>query len=258
MNRKTILTLSAFLLLFCSCSHLYEPALYRQNIAYMPKPASFDSVKTATYVSVGYNYYSNAHYDDFFHSGQVDLGRGYVFNNFNLALGAFGVLGEYQNEDLNKKEPNYFSNTFFGGYGGRASADFFENSGNADFRIIGIEMAYSHEFGAYANDLKYLDTQPHYFVDPRTDLFVIGLTTEVIFHSIRNPNIQHGFRYFLGTTLGQNELDNSFYKYSNPAAKIFHEFFPRITYFFKLKNYFGIVETGGLNMLPSIRVGYKF
>ena len=259
MNRKTKLTLFLFLLIFCSCTHVYETALFHQDIAYIPKPASFDTVKTATYVSAGYDGYANTNFNDFFDSWQLNLSRGYVFKNFNLAFGAFGVAGLFQNQDANTKEPHYFNNTFFGAYGGRASANLFVNSGRLDFRYIGVEMAYSHEFGPYANDLKYLSRLPGYFVDARTDLFTVGLTTEWYFHNINSLDGQHGFRLFLGVTAGHDKLDDPSYF---PAKRSFDTqplpLFPRASYFLKIKNYFGIVETGGLHTILSLKVGYKF
>src|SRR5471030_228461 len=204
MNSKTLFALCCLAAVFSSCAHVYVPALYQQDIAYQPKPASFDSVKTANYISGGFNAYTNAHYNDFLTSGQFNLSRGHVFNHFNLAYGAFGVLGDYQNSAINKGEPNYFSDKFFGAVGGRASANFFINSGRTDFRFIGMEMAYSHEFGDYANFRQAVLSQPNYYVDPRTELFSIGLTSEVLFHNVNNPGFQHGIRVYLGTTLGHN------------------------------------------------------
>jgi hypothetical protein len=223
---------------------VYEPALYHEDIAYMPKPASFDTSRTATYLSGGFNAYSNTHWDDFLMSGQVNLSRGYVFKNFNLAYGAFGVLGDYQSDQANKNAPYYFSDKFFGAVGGRFSANTYVNMGRTDFRFIGVEMAYSHEFGAYANYRQFLNTQPGYYVDPRTNLFTIGLTTEVIFHNVNNINFENGFRGFLGTTVGYNQLDDTFYRNTTTTGNMFRNFFPKVTYFIKFKNYFGSIDGG--------------
>jgi hypothetical protein len=255
MNLKILSTICCATVLFASCSNVYEPALYHQDIAYMPKPASFDSVKSASYVSAGVNAYNAYNVNDLLVSGQVNLSRGYVFNNFNLAYGAFGVFGNYDNGTIAKGQPNYFSDKFFGAVGGRFSANAYTNLGRTDFRFIGFEAAYSHEFGSYANFRQYLNTQPNYFVDPRTELFTIGLTTEVIFHSRKNINFEQGFRGFFGTTLGHNELDDTFYTDQTATDKLFRTFFPKVTYFIKYKNYFGTID-GGTDFF--IRFGLKF
>jgi hypothetical protein len=255
MNLKfTCLTLF-IAVLFASCSHLYEPALYHQDIAYQPKPASFDTIKVANYVSGGFNANANTHYNDFLTSGQINLSRGYVFNNFNLAYGAFGVFGNYNNDISNRSAPNYFTDKFFGVVGGRFSANAYVNSDRVDFRFIGFEMAYSHEYGSYANFRQYLNTKPGYFVDPRTDLYTVGLTSEVYFHNINDVGFQHGIRLFLGSTLGYNELTTTYYNSHNSVEGSIVGIFPKVSYFIKVKNFFGTVEAGEDFF---IRFGYKF
>ncbi len=255
MNIKLLLGVCCMAIVFASCSHVYEPALYHEDIAYMPKPASFDTVKAANYISGGLNVYSNTHFNDVAVTGQLNLSRGYVFDNFNVAYGAFGVFGDYQSDQTNKAAPSYFSDKYFEAIGGRFSANAFVSSERTDFRFIGVEMAYSHEFGTYAAYRQYLNTLPGTFVDPRTDLFTIGLTTEVIFHNRNNSDIEHGFRGFLGTTLGHNELDDTFYANQTSTDRMFRNIFPKLTYFIKFKNFIGSID-GSTDFF--IRFGYKF
>jgi len=258
LRRPILLVITATL--FASCANVYTPALYHQDIAYMPKPASFDSVKSATYASAGINGNYNQNYVDMLISGQFNLSRGYVFNNANLAYGVFGVLGDYENSQIQQGQPNYFNDRFFGAVGGRFSANLFSNTGRSDFRFLGIEMAYSHEFGDYLNFRRSVENVPGYYVDPRSDLFTIGLTTEVLFHPIGNTNIQHGIRGFLGYTFGFDDLEtNNYYNYynqtQNNGSKLLSSVFPKASYFIKFKKYFGTVEFGQ-NIF--IRFGLKF
>ncbi|HEY8930233.1 MAG TPA: hypothetical protein VIM55_13630, partial [Mucilaginibacter sp.] len=95
MKNKYLLLLLLFAVIMTSCSHVYTPALYHQDIAYQPKPASFDSVKSRTYVSAGLGGNSNTNYNDFLISGQLNLSQGHVFDNFNIAYGGFAVFGDY-------------------------------------------------------------------------------------------------------------------------------------------------------------------
>jgi hypothetical protein len=258
MSLKQLLPCCFMILLFASCSHIYEPALYHQDIVYQPKPTSFDTVKAATYISGAFNANSNTNYNDFLVSGQVNLSRGYVFDNFNLAYGVFGAVGQYESDQASKGAANYFTNKYFEAVGGRFSANAFVTSGRADIRFIGIEMAYSHEYGTYADFRRYLNAQPGTFVDPRTDLLTMGLTSEVIFHNVNNKGFQNGIRVFLGGTFGGPGI------YNNPKVKedffsdlTFANFniFPKASYFIKVKNYIGTVEIGDGFFL---RFGYKF
>ncbi|HVW97431.1 MAG TPA: hypothetical protein VHA56_15770 [Mucilaginibacter sp.] len=255
MNLKILILVAAAVLVTTSCSHVYTPALYHQDIAYQPKPTSFDTQKAMTYVSAGVGGYTNTSYNDFLIGGQFNLSRGYDFDNFNLAYGGFFVAGDYQNGSSDKSQPNYFSDKFFGAVGGRFSANAYVKSGNADIRFIGMEMAYSHEFGGYADFRKSIDAQGGYYVDPRTDLFSIGLTTEVIFHNQGDPSFQHGIRGFLGTTVGHSELDDTYYNDQTATQRMFRKIFPKASYFITFKNYFGTFEVGS-NVF--VRFGYKF
>jgi hypothetical protein len=255
MKIYTLLILCCIAVLFASCSRVYSPALYHQDIAYQPKPTSFDAAKSATYVSAGLNIHTNNNFTDGLVSGQVNLSEGQVFNNFNLAYGAFGVFGDYANSSINKGDPYYFTDKFFGAIGGRASANFFVTSGRADIRFIGVEAAYSHEFGSYADFRKLVLDKPGFNVDPRTDLFTIGLTSEVIFHNRNDNGFQHGIRGFLGTTFGNNALNNTFYTDNSIESRFFRNIFPKASYFIKFSNYFGTFEVGSA---VFIRFGYKF
>ena len=92
MNLKLLALLSCLLLMVSTCSnHTFAPALYHQDIAYQPKPASFDTAKTANYLSGGMNYYTDQTWSDLMVSGQLNYSRGHVFKNANLAYGIFGV-----------------------------------------------------------------------------------------------------------------------------------------------------------------------
>src|ERR1700761_5874255 len=151
MKNLFIILIILFSATITSCTHQFVPALYHQDVAYQPKPASFDTAKVQTYVAGGLNYYLSPQYSDLLVSGQLNLSQGVTFKNANLAYGAFGVAGNYSNGYSNSDGSiANFTNKFFGGVGGRVSGDLYVNSGRFDFRYIGFEAIYSHEFGAYS------------------------------------------------------------------------------------------------------------
>jgi hypothetical protein len=257
--RKQTLSVLLIALLFTSCSHVYTPALYHADIVYQPKPASFDTVKSATYISAALGANTSIDGQDLLTGGQLNISRGYVFNGFNLAYGAFGAAGDYNNGTTNNSATNNptnnFRDIFFGAVGARASANLFVNSGRFDFRFIGIEMAYSHEFGSYADFRQSIKSSSDYYDDPRTNLFTIGLTSEVLFHNVDNTDFENGIRVFLGTTIGYDDLSNDYYTSNTYIDKLTHYVFPKATYFFKIKQIFGSVEAGSQIM---VRFGYAF
>ncbi len=121
MKLKLFILISGILLMLNSCAnHTYAPALYHQDIAYQPKPASYDTAKSASYISMGLNYYLDPTWSALLASGQFNYSRGYVFNNFNLAYGAFGELGDFsKGTSTDDKPQENFSDKFFGAIGAR-------------------------------------------------------------------------------------------------------------------------------------------
>jgi len=244
--------LSYVVLIFTSCSHVYTPALYRRDIIYQPKPSSFDTVKAATYISAALNLAPFVNHNDQQESGQINVSRGYVFNHINLSYGAFGLLGDYENGAIATGKANYFINKYYGALGARASANLFSTSSSerSEYRYLGFEAAYSHEFGAYAGFRQLLNSQPGYYVDPRTDLFTIGLTTEILTRTA-DKKVQQSLRLFLGSTLGYDQLTDANNK--KAARDVYPQFFdpgflglyPKVSYYIKVKNYFGTAEIGG-------------
>ena len=254
MKIKFYLPAAALLLgLLSSCSdHVYGPALHHSDISYMPKPMSMDSAKSATYISGALVRDFANNLNDQLTSGQLNVIHANTFQNFNLAYGAFTSLGGYKNYDLQTTNANYFNSKFFGAVGGRLSGNFFFNSDSrTDFRIIGFEAVYSHEFGDYAQFRKAITGQPDFYTDTRTELFTGGLTSEIVFHG-RRPNTQMGFRVFVGETFGNdniyNNTKNNYITYKAPTYVSF-------AYFVQLKQYFAVIEGG---TYVQFRVGVKF
>ncbi|MGZ3752541.1 MAG: hypothetical protein ACXVB0_08475 [Mucilaginibacter sp.] len=256
MKNKALFALFCLGTLFSACSnHTYAPALFHQDIAYQPKPASYDSVKTASYISGGINFYTDPTWADMLVSSQFNYSRGHVFNNFNIAYGAFGILGDYEHGSSSSPAPNNFTDKFFGAVGTRASANLFTSYERMDFRYLGIEMAYSHEFGSYANFRQTVSTLPGYNVDTRTDLLTMGLTSEVIFHNIKNTNIQNGIRLFIGGTFGNDAFNEKYLSHRYIEPGIFNTIFPKVSYFLKVNHFFSTIEAGKQVFL---RAGYSF
>jgi hypothetical protein len=256
MRNLTLFLILLFTAIISSCTHQFVPALYHQDVAYQPKPASFDSAKFQTYASGGANYYLNPQYSDLLVSGQLNLSQGVTFKNVNLAYGAFGVAGDYNNGSVsNGPSIGNWSDKFFGAVGGRASADLYVNSGRFDFRYLGVEAIYSHEFGDYANFRQQIIGNPGFDDDPRTNLLTLGATTELIFHNYNDTNFENGIRVFLGGTFGHYNNDIGTILHSTTNSVFLNSLFPKASYFIKYKRYFGTVEVGSGFL---VRFGWQF
>ncbi len=241
-----------------SCTdRVYGPAMRLADIVYMPKPIAADTARSANYISAGLTVGGGSHYSDDLTSGQLNFSRANSLRHLNIAYGAFGAFGNYHNNELTSTAPHYFTDKFYGAAGGRVSANYYFSHKHFDFRVIGFEAAYSHEFGSYANFRKALNGQPGYYVDPRVDVFSAGATSEIIFHS--KPYYQYGLRLFVGGVAGNtNNLYNQAPHYHIDLN--IHDLqngpvFINLAYFMQLKSFFTIVE---ISTYAQVRVGYRF
>jgi hypothetical protein len=238
--------------LFCSCLinkqviSLNGPAFYNNDISYQPKPISADTVHHATYISASLINGQGANTNDALTAGELNLGMAYTLKHFNIAYGAFGAAGSFNNQTIPQGQPYYFSNKFAGITGGRASFNYYITSGRVDIRILGIEAAYSHEFGDYANYRKDVAGVPGFYTNTLTNLFTVGGSSEVTWYA-RDPSLQFGFRLFLGATNGSYPNYNF---YNNQRE------YGSFAYFMQIKKYFMVAEfnSGG----GHFNLGYRF
>jgi len=210
MKRIITTSLCIIPLLFCACNdHIYAPALYKSDIAYQYKPMSSDSLKNANYVSGAISIGNGVSPEDKLVIGHASFSRANTFQNFNIAYGGYGFLGNYQNLTIASTDPNYFTNKYFSGVGLRFSGNVYTPSGRADLRLLGIEASYSKEFGAYAAFRQYAQSQPGFYTNANTSLLTAGITSEIIWRQKNDSNAQYGYRLFVGSVFGNQNLYNS-------------------------------------------------
>ena len=259
-NHRLLLLLILPLLSSCS-RHFYAPGLFNNDITYQPKPASFDTVKHAGYVSLGFGANEGVSSSSSVSFGEVNLSHAHVFNNVNLAYGAFGFIGAIDNSNYDNEkasDPVSFKSKEFGGYGGRLSINMFKVMGQTNFRYLGFEAAYSREFGDFAQFRRDVHNLPNYNTTTRTEMVTIGCTSEILWQAPGNPKNQFAFRLFIGKTLG----DYSYLK--NNSSDIFsnnNEVYVAGSFFAKLNRFYGTAElTRNIQPVTGFRmnIGYKF
>jgi len=145
MKPQFYLLLSAALMLASCSKQFYAPALLNNDIAYLPKPASFDSTKTSLYISGGIGVAQGANINDNVFMGTLDVSAGHAFKHANLAYGVFGYTGNISDGNGNNSDAALGSQSFYGA-GGRLSGNLYKVIGNADFRYLGFEAVYSNEW----------------------------------------------------------------------------------------------------------------
>ena len=262
---KNLLIIALIATFFCcGCSsRYYAPAIYNDDISYQPKPGSFDSVKSKTYVSLGEAFHDGVDDNNSTNFFELNISRGHVFKNTNLSYGAFGFAGSIDN--INHKneltDPNSFDTKSFAGIGGRASFNMYKVIDRVNFRYIGVEAAYSKEFGDYAAYRRLVQNVPDYYATTRTEMVTAGLTSEVLWHNMRSTDNQNSLRLFVGKSIGN-------YSYLNPGsddlllgAKNAFPFYMTVSYFKQINHFFGVAEVLRTEHLaPGLRIkfGYGF
>jgi hypothetical protein len=204
----------AFILLIATlftagCSkHYYAPALFKSDVAYQFKPMSTDSVKSTNNISAAIVSSEGYSLSDNLTLGQLSYNRANTFKNLNVSYGAYGFIGSYQNKTIQPNQAGYFDSKSLSGLGFRGSVNTYVHDGNADFRLFGIQASYSKEFGAYTDFRKSAQNIHDLYADGSTSVITVGLTNETVWHG-RNPALQYGYRFLLGTVLGNHEFVNN-------------------------------------------------
>lgn len=259
--KKLLLPALIVLISLNSCSkRFYAPALYEHDVSYQPKPSSFDSSKTATYISIGEGFNQAVNINNTVSFGELNISQGHVFKNTNLSYGAYGFLGSIDNSNHSNelKDPNSFESKSFAGIGGRASFNFYTVMDNVNFRFIGVEASYSTEYGDFAAYRRLVNNLPDYNSVTRTEMVTLGLSTEALWHSKNNPKIQHALRGFVGKTFG----DFSQVKVtSNTGSPSDLAIYLAASYYLNINHFWGAAEiTKNELAIPGMRIkiGYKF
>lgn len=258
----------AYLILFlaallCSCGTVsnlpvfYTPASTSNHISYLPKPMIADSVKSKNYISGSFSNNSLPYETGEMLMGFVNYNRSYVLQNLNFSYGGFLYLGGtshgYENS-LRKISDDFYDKGFYG-FGLRSSIGFAQQSGNTEFRALNWENALVFEGGSYSSFTKAIraKSDPLAIASDKTTLFTTGGSTEIIWYGKKNRERQYGFRLFLGATIGLQQNLNYTSEKINGMASDF-------SFFFKIKNAYGIIGSGTnlMNHSGKLTLGYSF
>ncbi|GAB3932673.1 hypothetical protein [Mucilaginibacter myungsuensis] len=252
--------LAALLLTVTSCNNrFYAPALYQNDVSYLPKPSTFDSSKSATYISIGGGFNQTVNSSNSVSFGELNISEGHNFGTANLSYGMFGSLGaiDNSNHDNEKSDPNSFASKNFGALGGRAAFNFNKAMDNVNFRFFGVEAAYSREFGDFAAYRRQVALLPNYNAITRTEMLTLGATSEILWHSPNNKNTQHALRGFIGKTFGDFSQVRSNLSEYTPNIPLYLT----VSYYAKFDQFWGAAElTKNDVSIPGFRIkmGYRF
>ncbi|RZL44651.1 MAG: hypothetical protein EOP00_19390 [Pedobacter sp.] len=260
MKIHSALSLFAIISLFlvsCSTPSYFVPAVAGNDVTYLPKPMGSDSINVKNYISGSIGGLILPYSSGDLTMGFLNFSRAHTSKNVNIAYGAFGFAGETNYDtEYNKTNgiPEFDGKGIFGG-GLRTSIGYYDNAGNAEFRILSWENALSFESGSYSDFRQKMRelNDPNIVSSKKTTLFTTGGATEIIWHGKKNINNHFAFRLFYGVTPGLNSSLKTQYNLDvNGGAFDF-------AFYFKLNKFFGILNTGANKGGTSkLSLGYSF
>jgi hypothetical protein len=234
----------------------YDPLTLNAVALYMPKPTSFDSVKSKNYISGGIYQISpieksgKSNLEDVIFMGDISYSRAHIYDKFNFAYGLDAFLGSYKNNFIQADDPNYFKSKSVGGFQLKTSINTFRKYKKCDFRYIGVDLAYMNESGDYKNFRNQINKNPFYYSIPNSGFFTAGINSEVIFNNTLGKKSQLGIKLSLLKSFGDFTylgVDNNGGKNDGVTGVL--------AFFLKKNNYFIVLEGPGF---AKFNVGFTF
>ncbi|MBD1366506.1 hypothetical protein IDJ77_22015 [Mucilaginibacter sp. ZT4R22] len=208
-NLNHLLLLAITLCVLSSCTtRYYAPGLYQNDVQFMIKPHSKDSVKTRVYASGAYLAQSGAGGQGSSNSGVLNIYQSRTIPHFNFSYGVMGYTGVYtqtQTTTTGTATNNLFINKSFSGYGFNGSTSFYLSTKKTDFRLIGVDLSYTHEGGDFLAFRKAQVGQPNVQSAAQPQLFTYGIFSEFIVKA--NETTNFGFKLFANHTPGKINRD---------------------------------------------------
>ncbi|MRX46495.1 hypothetical protein [Pedobacter puniceum] len=266
---KLLISLIVLAISLPSCVTYLTPSMTGDNnIGYLPRPFSKDTIKRLNYISAEYSSSSAPSGDLNFNLGMLNISKGHTLKHINFGYGAFVFLGNanYENDSTISKSDsdnpiNNFNKFLYGG-GLRTTIGFHVTEiKNLDLRILNWENAFSIEKGDYANYRKeiYRSTLSYpVYVSNLDKFFTTGLSSEILWNpNFLNKNLQIGLRLFVGITSG---LNKSFInKDTNQTDPDMDYRAVSFNSFIKYKKIFSTLQMGAEhNLGAKIALGYSF
>ena len=236
----------------------YNPAMVSLNLGYMPRPTSFDSTRSAVYISGGfmkdYQEFSPVNgSEDMLSLGVFSINKGLIYKNVNFAYGADFFAGNFKNKSLKASDPGYFNKMSLSGVKFKSSLNYYQTIRSFDLRIIGFDLAYSKEFGDFAKFRKVISNTENRYAIPATSLLSGGLSSEIIFKTRRSFIKRYGFGINLRTTF--NDLTYQGLDENGQKGGIKSGFAPSWSIYVQTKHLYFVGES---SKSGSMNLGYRF
>lgn len=266
-HSNTLFSLFLCLLFFCSCSPstLFRSPYTNQQQTYHVMPALSDEQKTANYLSGSVTLGASNDFltDDF----QLFQGKwhiaGKLGKNLQGYIGLHGSAGAYDisenafnryNYDPVTGMPREFKGStgtkFIGSLGSTAGLAIVLPLGErVEWRVVGVESSYGHEFGDYYKTRRSLPDSAIHLADRRNTHVTLGGFTEWIFKS-RNPDRRIGVQLAMGSSLHRLRNETIFYSLA--------PFYINNTFHFTVRRTTGYIRISAGDYYAAFQSGVSF
>lgn len=183
--------------------------------------------------------------------GQISLSRAHQLQKLNFAYGIDAYSGAYRNKFLEQGDADHFESKSISGLHLKTSINTFKSVSQLELRLIGLELAYSKEFGDFSRFRSDIPGRENFYSLPKTGLFSAGLSSELLWRRTRS---RYGFKLNLINTFGS--LDYQGYDHTGMNGGKARSLNSTIALYFHQKHFFIILE--GLDQSGRLNFGFSF
>lgn len=234
---------------------------------YASIPLKADSLKSATYANAAYFAASaNDHGRDDVSAFHFEVSRAHNFHflqawyGVNLALGTYRVqpwdssyFSARGNSFDAKAIDQHAGNHFFGGTGARGGINAVVTRGNQEWRVLGLETSFEHEFGDYLNFRKQLPDSAATLLVKSNFFGTIGLYTELLGKTRKGD---FGFRFALGWILGS--AYNNLNIYDDSKKRYLRYRYYDFIYHYTYQRYTGYLQIDAATKTTGLHLGFNY
>lgn len=213
----TLTILLSILLTGCVSRSYFQSPVHSHTSPYKTIPMHADSTGSATYIGGNiFQGFANHQLKDTDFGLNMNLFRSHNFGSFQGYYGVNALVGNY---DVNYTErelrqdvadPNYNKGDhFFGAVGGSAGINVVAPFKRGEWRALGAEFSYQHEYGDYYRFREKLSADDVTYVDKRDHYLTWGLNTEILGQLRNDWRMSYKIAYIMSAHRLKSEQTNN-------------------------------------------------
>ncbi len=195
-----IIVLSSLVIASFGCSPEFASPILHNDLTYMAKPMSGDSVQWGTYVGGNFSISNGFNRDDANTFCEINAYQSFTYDFVSMALGGFGYRGNYwlkgdSSQNFQTIQPYLGKYAYYGG-GFRGSFNFTIPTDHIDIRVLGIDAVWSKEWGKYLKLRQTMQGLPDILSVTDDELLTLAFSQELCIR--QRPETQLAIKWYFG------------------------------------------------------------